>query len=104
MGLDLFVQFEGISGNVSFRNASSLPQGMAENATSDPCSVWTELGEPVAEPTRWSLWDQYTFGKDHKFIATIIHETSGDVEPGQIWRSPSKTLETISSSSCWGCL
>ena len=107
--LDLFVQFDGISGKVFFRNAFNLSQGMAETANSDPCSVWIELGEPVGEPTWWSLWDQYRFGqgsKEHAFIATIIHEAigigwtkvaGGDVEPGQTWRSPSKTLDTIIS-------
>jgi hypothetical protein len=109
LDLNLFVQFEGISGKVSFRNALDLPQGLAENADSDPCSVWIELGEPIGEPTRWSLWDEYDFRdqiKSQRFIATIVHEAigkgwakvaGGDVEPGQTWRSPSNTLETIIS-------
>jgi len=75
--LDLFVQFEGVRGKIAFRSAPASNLSFFFSGP-DHCSIRVELGDPIVAATRWSLWDEYTFPEDFKYVVTICHEAIGD--------------------------
>lgn len=104
--LDLSVEHEGTPGLVRFRSGIEPAPGVA-SAEPAPLALRVDLGDPGGEPSRWAVWDRYSFpgGKNTpSYVALVVHEAIAEgwasvagcsVAPKSPWYDRFSAIATI---------